>query len=159
VSESSLESIADLADWSAWTPFLEAVVIAPREPGVYLASLVDGQVIYVGMAGPRDKRGKSAPKGIQGRLTRYASGKAIASGLGEAVFDRALADADWLRERVSEVEAGVPRRAADWGRQAFLRADLRICWATTSDDPSARLLEKATTLALKEHGLLWNRAL
>ena len=51
---------------------------------------LDGPIVYVGMAGER--RGK----GIRGRLNVYGSGKALVSGLGEAVMDRALADVDWV---------------------------------------------------------------
>ena len=69
----------------------------PRLPGVYLAREgATGELVYVGMAGER--RGQ----GIRERLTIYARGKALASGLGEAVFDRALADPEWLRDRLTE---------------------------------------------------------
>jgi hypothetical protein len=36
--------------------------------------------------------GERRGQGIRGRLNVYGSGKALASGLGEAVMDRALAD-------------------------------------------------------------------
>lgn len=70
---------------------------ASRRPG--------GDIIYVGMAGER--RGQ----GVRGRLAIYGTGKGLASGLGEAVLDRALADPDWLQQRLDEVHAGQPRRA------------------------------------------------
>lgn len=152
-----LAAVRHLAQWSPWVPFGEAVSTAPRLPGVYLAALADGVVIYVGMAGLRNQGGKANPQGVRGRLARYASGKAIASGLGEAVLDRALADPDWLRERLAELESGTARRASDWGRQAFIRADLTVCWSTTPDGPSARTLEKVTTETLQHAGALWNR--
>jgi hypothetical protein len=150
------QSISHLAPWSPWLPFDEAVMAAPKKPGVYLASL-NGAVVYVGKAGLRDRGGKTTPKGIQGRLARYATGKAIASGLGEAVMDRALADPDWLRARLTEVEAGHPRRAYEWGRAAFQHAGLSICWATTPDAMSAHILERHVIAALIVDTALWNR--
>ncbi|MET9515561.1 hypothetical protein [Streptomyces sp. NPDC002994] len=75
-------------------------------------------------------------------MRRYTSGKALASGLGEAVFDRALADASWLRERLAEVETGRPKRATDWGKAALAWADLHVCWAVTASGDAAEALEK-----------------
>jgi len=84
----ALIAVDELAEWSPWMPFSEARAAAPRQPGgVYLAREgLDGPIVYAGMAGER--RGQ----GIRGRLNVYGSGKALASGLGEAVMDRALAD-------------------------------------------------------------------
>lgn len=135
--------------------FTEAVQTAPKEPGVYLARQGD-QVLYVGMAGPRDRGGKAAPKGLRGRLAYYGSGKALASGLGEAVFSRAIADPVWVRARLAEVEAGRPRTLRDWGRAAFDRADLEVCWAVTDDRDSAAALERQVLDLLRDH-LLWNQ--
>ncbi|MFD2466281.1 hypothetical protein [Amycolatopsis silviterrae] len=147
----ALEIVKELAEWSSWVPFSSARKTAPRRPGVYLAAEgSSGELIYVGMAGER------SDTGVRGRLVRYASGKAIASGLGEAVFDRALADPGWLHARVAEVEDGQPKRAAQWGKLAFERADLHICWSVTSDKSTAATLEKQVLDALKEHAL-WNR--
>ncbi|RSD16597.1 hypothetical protein EIY87_21785 [Amycolatopsis eburnea] len=100
--------------------------------------------------------GERRGQGIRGRMTIYARGKALASGLGEAVFDRALADPAWLRDRLKEAEQGCARRAARWGILAFERADLHICWTVTSDGTAARSLEKRVLVALKNH-TLWNR--
>lgn len=147
--------MAGLAAWSPWVPFTEAVQSAPREPGVYLAREGD-EVLYVGMAGPRDRGGKAAPKGLRGRLAFYGSGKALASGLGEAVFARAIADADWLRARLADVEAGHPGTLRDWGRAAFLRADLEVCWAVTADKAAATKLERRVIDLLRDRGL-WNQ--
>jgi hypothetical protein len=110
----------------------------------------DGPVIYVGMAGER--RGA----GLRGRLGVYRSGKALASGLGEAVFDRALADPTWLAERLDEVSAGRPSRAKAWGQAAFVRADLHVRWAVTTDRREAIALERRCLDALAGHDL-WNR--
>jgi len=108
------------------------------------------------MAGPRDRRGKAAPKGLRGRLAFYSSGKALASGLGEAVFARAIADADWLRARLADVDAGRPGTLRDWGRAAFQRADLEVCWAVTTDRAAATELERRVIDLLSDGGL-WNQ--
>ncbi len=107
-------------------------------------------IVYVGMAGER------GGAGLRGRLGIYASGKAIASGLGEAIFDRALADAGWLNERVGEVRAGEPKRAKDWGKAALAWADLEVRWATTADKHTAADLERAVMRDLPQENL-WNR--
>lgn len=147
-----LSQLERLANWSPWIAFDDAVASAPLEPGVYMAmSSQSGSIIYVGMAGER--RGK----GLRGRLRVYSSGKALTSGLGEAVFDRAIADPDWLRSRLAEAEAGKWRRARDWGRLSFDRADLSVRWATTSDRVAALALERACIALLANAGL-WNRA-
>ena len=112
---------------------------------------LDGPIVYVGMAGER--RGQ----GIRGRLSVYRRGKALVSGLGEAVMDRALADSDWLRERLAEVEQGRPMRATAWGQAAIARANLHVCWAITVDGRGASELERAVLFSL-ESGELWNRA-
>ncbi|MCR6484591.1 hypothetical protein M8542_17335 [Amycolatopsis sp. OK19-0408] len=147
----ALEVVRQLADWSHWVPFAAARESAPQVPGVYLAREgATGDLVYVGMAGER--RGQ----GIRGRLTVYARGKALASGLGEAVLDRALADSQWLHDRVREVDGGHARRATQWGVIAFERADLHVSWAVAADGPAARTLEKEILSALAEHAL-WNR--
>lgn len=144
-------AVADLAAWSPWVPFAEALEHAPRTPGAYIArESASGSVVYVGMAGER--RGQ----GLRGRLRVYSAGKALTSGLGEAVFDRALRDADWLRQRLAEVEAGEAARAKVWGRLAFERAELEVCWATTEDRASAAALERACFDRLSSQAL-WNR--
>ena len=140
-----------LASWSPWIQFADALSAAPRLPGVYAAREgTAGQLVYVGMAGER--RGE----GLRGRLAVYQSGKALASGLGEAVFDRALADATWVAERLIEISASQPRRATDWGRAAFVRADLHVRWAITEDRSGAVALERACLDTLRDHRL-WNR--
>lgn len=142
-----------MAAWSDWVPLVDAMQSAPRLPGVYLARVgLAGPIVYVGMAGER--RGA----GIRGRLSVYLSGKALASGLGEAVFDRALADPEWLRQRLDEVDSGAPRRAKDWGREAMAWSDLHICWAVSPDRSAALALESSAITALAESGL-WNRRL
>lgn len=151
-----LEALDRLASWSAWAPLVDAASSAPLEPGVYMARDSGGSIVYVGRAGERAGSGK--PQGLRGRLNVYVSGKGLASGLGEAVLDRALADATWLRDRVAEVEAGEPRRAKAWGRAALERSDLHVRWATTPDGATAASLEAELIGVLREQGL-WNRRL
>jgi hypothetical protein len=151
----SLADVAHLASWSDWIPVGGALDLAPRLPGVYLArSGRIGPVVYVGMAGERSGGGK--PQGLRGRLAVYLGGKALTSGLGEAVFDRAIADPRWVEERVREAAAGTPLRAIEWGRLAIVRADLDLCWATTCNAIEARDLEGQCLAALADADL-WNR--
>lgn len=107
-------------------------------------------MVYVGV-GAGDRKGG----GLCGRL-RYTSGKALTSGLGEGLFDRALADRDWLRERLTEVERGRPMRASQWGKAALARADLYVCWALTESREQAMAFESRV---LAVPGMeWWNRA-
>jgi hypothetical protein len=143
------QEVLDLASWSKWVPLAGAEV--PQMPGVYLARQgAAGPLVYVGRAGERQG------EGLRGRLRRYTSGKALASGLGEAVFDRALADAQWLRERLAEVESGRPRRATEWGKAALAWADLHVCWAVTESGTAAKALEKKVLVLNTAEW--WNRA-
>lgn len=105
-------------------------------------------VVYVGSAGER--RGQ----GLRGRLRVYSTGKGLVSGLGEAAFDRALADPEWVRARLREIEDGSPRRAKEWGRLAIERADLEVRWTTAADKKSAEALEERV---IAQHEGLWNR--
>lgn len=144
-----LTAVDALADWSDWVSFADALDVAPREPGVYMAREGrNGPVVYVGMAGER--RGQ----GLRGRLRVYASGKALTSGLGEAVADRAFADAEWLQCRLDEARLGAPLRAGAWGREAFARADLYVRWATTATKVDALELERRCGALFEA---LWNR--
>lgn len=139
-----------VAGWSPWVPFVEAAVCAPLTPGVYVMRMGRaGPVVYVGMAGERNGRG------LRGRLGVYASGKAAVSGCGEAALNRALADLDWLRDRLAEVEAGRPRTAKQWARAAIDHWDLYVCWATAADRTEAIGLERLV-LAELDLTTLWN---
>lgn len=150
-----IQGLDSLADWSPWMPLSDALTVAPRVPGVYLAREGEaGPVVYVGMAGER--AGGKRPQGLRGRLAVYLTGKGLISGLGEAIFDRALADPVWLRTRIAEVEAGQPMRAKAWGRAALVRSDLHIRWAATPDKTSALALERTCLDALASDPL-WNR--
>ncbi|MFE3379331.1 hypothetical protein [Streptomyces anulatus] len=144
------QGLQGMAPWTEWVPLISAD--PPPSPGVYLARQgAGGPVVYVGVGAGARKGG-----GLRGRLGRYTSGKALASGLGEAIFDRALADRDWLRKRLAEVESGRPMRAAQWGRAALMWADLHVCWALTEDRDEALALERRV-LAVQGIGW-WNRA-
>jgi len=136
-------------EWSEWLPFVVATQTAPRLPGVYLVRrTIAADVVYIGSAGER--RGA----GLRGRLRVYASGKGAVSGLGEAVLDRAVADADWLRSRLAEVAAGHPRRVKEWARLAMEWAELEVCWTVTADKASAEALERQLIVSFTG---LWNR--
>ncbi|WP_030274514.1 hypothetical protein [Streptomyces sp. NRRL B-24484] len=146
------EVVAALASWSPWVPVEQARLQAPRQPGVYMArSAVTRVVVYVGSAGPR----ASDRSGIRGRICKYTGG--LASGLGEAALDRALADPEWLRVRLAEVEAGRAMRAAEWAKAALRRAEVELCWAVTSSKEEARALERRVQTAIGPQ--LWNREL
>ncbi|AFR30507.1 hypothetical protein [Arthrobacter sp. Rue61a] len=141
------------ADWSRWMPFDEAAKEATRSPGVYIArEMVTGQIVYVGRAGERQG------KGVRGRLQVYSSGKGAASGLGEASFDRALADSAWLKAQLVQLEAGTVSRTLEWAKAAIDRACLELCWASTTDGKAAQLLEKKIDAALRQTDhTLWNK--
>ncbi len=85
----------------------------------------------------------------------YAKGKAAVSGLGEAVFNRALADPSFVRARLAKVEAGSPRSAQEWSRAAFAHTGLELCWSPTDDGVVALALEHQVIAALDGQGL-WN---
>jgi hypothetical protein len=138
--------------WAPWRPFEDAVRVAPREPGVYVArERPTGQIVYIGMAGER--RGQ----GIQGRLRIYLTGKAAVSGLGEAVLDRALADPAWLDHMADRTRTEGPLRAKQWAQAALARADLELTWTTTPDRASAMITEQRLIAAVQHR--LWNRRL
>ncbi len=141
-----------LANWSDWVSLAEGAMHAPTLPGVYMASVPGtGVIIYVGMAGER--RGQ----GLRGRLAAYQSGRGVVSGLGAAAMDRALQDTDWLRERLSDLEAGTAGTTREWARAAILRINPQIRWTTTPDRASAQELERRVLTALASEDL-WNKA-
>ena len=147
-------SVSDVL-WSDWVRWNEALDVAPRKPGVYVVrQRVNHDVVYIGMAGER-RGSRDRPQGLRGRLAVYTSGKALASGLGEAVLDRALADPGWLRRQLAELEVNGPSRAKRWGVAAFARADLEVRWTVTDDSQSARDLERS--LISDAADVLWNR--
>lgn len=149
------EEVRGLADWSPWTDFAEALVEAPRLPGVYLLREPSSlHIRYVGMAGER--RGSGRPMGLYGRLSVYRTGKGAVSGFGEAALDRALADTAWVAAKLQHLQSVGPQRAKDWARDAILRLAPQVCWATCAEQADARHLELQVEGLLRPHGL-WNR--
>jgi hypothetical protein len=147
--------VRDLAEWSDWMPFEEAIPAAPREPGVYLLrEPVTAIIRYVGMAGERAASGW--PQGLYGRLTVYRNGRGAISGFGEEALDRALADPAWLEQQLQALRDHGPKTAQDWAREAVLRLDLEVAWSVTPDTPDARYLETQVLTILRTNGL-WNR--
>jgi hypothetical protein len=136
--------------WSAWCPLSHAAQVSTKSPGVYLAR-VGGDIVYVGMAGER--RGQ----GVRGRLTVYARGRGAVSGLGEAVLDRALADPDWVGQRLDQLRSDGPTRAKGWAAAAFDRWPLDVAWTATDSGKAAEDLERQVLIELADTAL-WNRA-
>lgn len=139
-----------MADWTPWVPFSDARLSIPRMPGVYIARVAGGDIVYVGMAAER--RGN----GMRGRLAIYATGKGGTSGLGEGALDLALADPNWMKERLSDAERGQPLRAKELAKAAVERANLELCWTTAADGPAANELELRVIRSFSGQ-FLWNR--
>lgn len=151
----SYREVYDLAEWSEWTPFEQAIGAVPREPGVYLLrEPITGIIRYVGMAGERSGGGR--PQGLYGRLTVYRSGKGAVSGFGEAALDRALADPAWLEQQLADLRLNGPKRAKDWAQDAVVRLGLEVSWSVTVDRADALYLEGQILNRLRTHGL-WNK--
>ncbi|RII94911.1 hypothetical protein DZF98_00310 [Clavibacter californiensis] len=112
------------------------------------------RIVYVGMAGERAGSGK--PSGMRGRLARYTSGKAAASGFGEAALDRALADVAFVRQQLTALEQGKPRRTTEWSQDAIGWHEIELRWTICTDAGAARVLEKQIVQLLRPHGI-WNR--
>ncbi len=147
--------VRDLAGWSDWAPFRDAVLEAPREPGVYLFRDADSGVIrYAGMAGER--AGSGRPRGLCGRMGVYRSGTEAVGGFGEAALDQALADPAWVAAQLDSLRSGGPRRAREWARDAILRLAPEVSWAVCADRDDARQLEQRVMLRLRPLGI-WNR--
>lgn len=143
--------LAGLADWSAWAPLADALPEAPRSPGVYLLMEPAARVVrHAGHAGER--AGSGYPQGLHGRLRDHLTGQAPVSGLAEAALDRALADPDWVRERL----AGRPQGARRWAAAAVRRLELDVAWAGCPDRDEARWLAGRVVELLRPHGL-WAR--
>jgi hypothetical protein len=147
--------VAELAEWSAWAPLLEALPQAPRLPGVYLLREHDTHRIrHVGMAGERGGGGR--PQGLYGRLSAYRTGHGAVSGFGEAALDRALADAEWVEDRLRQVRTGQTGRTRDWVRLALVRIAPEVSWSACHERSDARHLEMRAEGLLRPYGL-WSR--
>lgn len=145
------ERVNELARWSPWLPFADSAAVSTTMPGVYLMRLPKSkQIVYVGMAGERNGQG------IRGRMAIYRSGKGAASGFGEAAFDRALADGDFVVGQLTRLHGGENVRLKQWAKDAIAFFAPEICWAETEDRASALVLEKKVEGILRPHGI-WNR--
>lgn len=133
--------VADLADWSAWSPLEAAAGLAPREPGVYLLrEPLLGIVRHVGHAGERAGGGR--PQGLAGRLSEYRTGHGALSAFSEAALDRALGDVAWVTARLSDLHARGPSRTRDWARDAVAHLGLEVSWAVCAERADAHYLER-----------------
>lgn len=142
--------LAALAEWSAWAPLAEVLPEAPRVPGVYLLLDPGPRVVrHVGHAGER--AGGGSPQGLYGRLRSLLAGSGAVTGFVEAALDRALADPDWVRERLGEPPRSHPTRS--WAAAAVRRLELDVAWATCADRDEARWLESRVVELLRPHGL------
>lgn len=137
-------------NWSDWVPLATAASQAATAPGIY-AFRSEGQIVYVGMAGER--RGS----GVRGRLRVYARGRGAVSGFGEAALDRALADPDWLADRLDDLNTNGPRRTKDWAIAALARVPFDVCWSAAESAGQARDWENGVLEELEDLEL-WNRA-
>jgi hypothetical protein len=142
-----------LATWTRWLPFSEGARTIDRLPGVYSMRSGD-RIVYVGMAGERAGSGK--PSGMRGRLARYTSGRAAASGFGEAALDRALADVAFVRQQLTALEQGEPRRTTEWAKNAIVWHGVELRWTVCKDADAARGLEAQIVKMLRPHWI-WNR--
>lgn len=153
----AFDLIDQIADWSPWTAFVDAINVAPRYPGVYLfRNPMTYKLLYVGHAGERAGSGARPPKGIRGRFDIYRSGKGAASGFGEAVLDRALADEAFVSQHLQELREGGPKRTKEWARDSLAWLGPEVSWTVCPDKAAAAVLEKRIELMLRPHGL-WNR--
>lgn len=144
-----------LTQWTDWVPFFEGARSIDRLPGVYCMRSGD-RIVYVGMAGERAGSGKSKPSGLRGRLARYTSGKAAASGFGEAALDRALANAAFVRQQLAALEGGEPRRTTEWAKEAIRWHGVELRWSICPDADTAKTLEDQVVRLLRPYGI-WNR--
>jgi hypothetical protein len=143
--------LTDLAEWSAWAPLAEALPEAPRSPGVLLLLEHGPRIVrHVGHAGER--AGGGSPQGLYGALRALVTGHASLTGFAEAALDRALADPDWVRDRLAEP----PQRTRRWAAAAVRRLELDVAWSTCADADEARWLAGRVTELLRPHGL-WTR--
>lgn len=124
-----------------------AICSAPTAPGVHLVRVVDGPLVYLGMAVERSGRG------LRGRLGVYRSGKAAISDLGEAALSRALADPAFVQARLDDLASGLVRTARDWAAAALTHTALALCWATTPGRTAVAALERTVLLALADQDL------
>lgn len=151
VYEDVIAAVEQTATWTPWSRFSDVATEAPTTPGVYMFRS-EGKIIYVGVAGPRDGNGTKDPKGLFGRFTIYRGGRV--TGFGQALFDAALADREFLQGRIAELDSGQPRRAVDWVRTAYEHYDPDVRWAVLNTKDDALRIEKQIVGMLREYDLL-----
>lgn len=152
----ALASVEASANWSDWVPFAAVGAKAPTTPGVYSFRISPKcGIVYVGVAGPRDANGTKDPKGLRGRFAIYRGGRV--TGFGQAIFDLALADREFLLARFAELDAGATRRSVDWVRAAYEHYRPEVRWVSVEDKMQAIALENLIAHLLKPYDLL-NRA-
>lgn len=148
-------AVEDLASWSPWLPLVDAVPVAPREPGAYLLRDPATQVVvHVGMAGERAGAGRA--QGLRGRLADHLAGSGAIGGFDEAALDRALADPVWLEQRLTRLREEGPRRARRWAADAVRHLSPEVSWAVRPERADAVFLETEVVLVLRPLGL-WSR--
>lgn len=154
--DEAISAVEAAAEWSDWAPFAKVATAAPTKPGVYVFRSHD-RIIYVGVAGPRDRNGRSEPTGLYGRFSIYRGGRV--TGFGQAIFDAALADRDFLAARQAELEIGTARRAVDWVRAAYEHFSPDVRWTILGTKSEALQLEKRIVGLLRGYDLLNREAI
>jgi hypothetical protein len=150
--QTTYADVDGLAEWSPWVSFAEALVGAPRVPGVYLLrEPLSGVVRHVGLAGERAGSGRA--QGLHGKFSVYRTGKGAVSGFGETALDRALADPDWVEQQLLALREHGPRPAREWVREAVLRLGLEVSWAVCVDRSDAVYLERQVRALVRTTGL------
>lgn len=71
-------------------------------------------------------------------------------------MNEALADPNWLRERLSEVKRGEIRTVEAWVHLALDRVNLFVRWTEVESREDARALERT---CIKKPSPIWNRYL
>jgi hypothetical protein len=151
--QGALASVDASANWSDWASFAAVGARAPTTSGVYLfRTSPEHRVIYVGIAGPRDGNGTKDPSGLRGRFAIYRGGRV--TGFGQAIFDTALADREFLSARLAELETGTPRRGVDWVRAAYEHYRPEVRWVSVNNKQQAIDLEKRIVTLLRPYDLL-----
>lgn len=145
------DEILDALPWSPWVPFEQAADAAPAVPGVYMARVQGSHEkppVYIGEASERNG------KGLRGRLKSYSLGKSANTGLGKHAMDQALADPQWLRQLVTNAEAGEAESIDRVARAAIDRLQIEVRWVPCIHRKAAMVLEAA--LMTKYAATLWN---
>jgi hypothetical protein len=91
-------------------------------------------------------------------LGGYGSGRAAASGFGEAALDRALADPSFVTARLHHLRTVGPERTLLWAAAAIDWAAPEVCWTVTDATASSRALESQVRAGLSALDVeLWGK--